>query len=142
MTGMQKDEYVVGSLGMEPIIAAVNGFNTVDGYANNYPLEYKHRFRNIIAAELEKDDDLRAYFDEWGNRCYLFSSEIGTAMQTRENNNSISNLAFNTTAMAEMGCKFVFSAVEIENHAALGWTHLFTTEHETSAWIIRVYLIF
>lgn len=141
LTGLQKQEYAVGSIGMEPIIAAANGFNTIDGYANNYPLEYKHRFRQVIAGELDKDETLREYFDAWGNRCYLFSSELGTAVRTRHDQASIANLAFNTTAMIELGCKFVFSTVEIENHAALGWTYLFTSDNEASAWIVRVYSI-
>lgn len=43
----------------------MHGFYTVDGYSNNYPLEYKHRFREVIAAELEKNEEVRVYFDLW-----------------------------------------------------------------------------
>lgn len=35
------------------------------------PLEYKHSFRKVIEEELAKAPETRAYFDEWGSRCYL-----------------------------------------------------------------------
>src|SRR5699024_9806710 len=74
--GKETDTYKVGSAGLYPSIALYNGFYCIDGYSNNYSLEYKHEFRKIIENELNKNESLKAYFDDWGNRCYLFSSEI------------------------------------------------------------------
>ena len=75
-TGQGKEEYLVASLGIDPAAALYHGFRCLDGYSNNYSLEYKHAFRQIIEPELEKSSYLREYFDGWGNRCYLFSAEI------------------------------------------------------------------
>ena len=74
-TGMSPQEYRVTSLGIDPAAALYQGFYCLDGYSNNYSLDYKHAFREILKPELERSDYLRKYFDEWGNRCYLFSSE-------------------------------------------------------------------
>lgn len=52
--GRDKSTYRVAHLGISPAPSLMHGFYTVDGYSNNYSLEYKHRFREVIAAELEK----------------------------------------------------------------------------------------
>ncbi len=75
--GRPQNEYRVASLGMYPSIALYNGFYTADGYVQNYPLEYKHRFRKVIAQELAKSPSLRQFFDNWGSCCYLLSHELG-----------------------------------------------------------------
>ena len=72
-----KQEYAVACIGLYPAVAQYNGFYCIDGYWNAYPLEYKHEFRKIIESELEKDNDLKNYYDHWGSRCYIFSSELG-----------------------------------------------------------------
>ncbi|MDL2302761.1 DUF6044 family protein, partial [Lachnospiraceae bacterium OttesenSCG-928-D06] len=66
-----KSEYRVVSLGIDPAAALYAGFYCLDGYSNNYSLEYKHKFRKIIEAELSKSEYLTEYYDNWGNRCYL-----------------------------------------------------------------------
>lgn len=74
-TGEEPQDYRVVSLGIDPAAALYHGFYCLDGYSNNYSLEYKHRFREIIAPELDKSEYLEDSFDHWGNRCYLFSAE-------------------------------------------------------------------
>lgn len=81
--GRDKSTYRVAHLGISPAPSLMHGFYTVDGYSNNYPLEYKHRFREVIAAELEKNEEVRVYFDLWGNRCYLFNNITGNYMQLK-----------------------------------------------------------
>ncbi|EKC79705.1 hypothetical protein LEA_02164, partial [human gut metagenome] len=61
--GRDKSTYRVAHLGISPAPALMHGFYTVDGYSNNYPLEYKHRFREVIAPEIEKNEEVRVYFD-------------------------------------------------------------------------------
>lgn len=73
--GEEPEEYRVVSLGIDPAAALYHGFYCLDGYSNNYDLNYKHRFRRIIAPELNKSEYLADNFDHWGNRCYLFSAE-------------------------------------------------------------------
>lgn len=113
-TGMKQSEYRVGSLGIEPSISFYNGFYTIDGYSNNYDLNYKHRFRKVIAAELEKNEYNKDYFDNWGNRCYLFSSEYyGNPLLSKYEHPAFTDLELDTEALKELGCKYIISAGEI-----------------------------
>ena len=111
-----KKSYRVVSLGITPSIASFNGFYTLDGYFVNYPLEYKHKFRKIISKELEKSKSLKNYFDNWGNRCYIFSSEIGpNYLMMNQNKKVINNLELNTKLLYEENCKYIFSVIPILN---------------------------
>ena len=60
------NSYRVASIGLHPSISLYNGFYTADGYFVNYPLEYKKKFRKIIEKELNKDKNLKSYYDNWG----------------------------------------------------------------------------
>jgi hypothetical protein len=112
--GRPKHSYRVVSIGMHPSIAQFNGFHTLDGYQVNFPLEYKNRFRRIIARELEKNEVLREYFDGWGNRCYVFVAELGK----RQDGTPIDNLELDTLALKDLGGEYIFSANEIRNHVS------------------------
>lgn len=119
--GKEQSAYRVGSIGLHPAAAAYNGFYTVDGYSNNYELSYKHLFRKVIGTELEKSPELKTYFDDWGNRCYLFSSELGMNFYfPKEAGVTVKKLEFDIDALKELGCDYLFSAVEIENAKQLG----------------------
>ena len=129
--GKEQSTYRIGCVGFVPAIAQVNGFYTVDGYSTNYPLEYKQQFREVIANELEKSELLRSYYDNWGSRCYLFASELGTRFQIdKEENIVLQNFEINTAVLKELGCDYIFSAVEIENVFELGMKllNVFSTE--------------
>lgn len=139
-----QSEYRVASVGLNPAVAAYNGFYTVDGYSNNYELSYKHDFREVIAGELEKDEALRSYFDDWGNRCYLFSAELGTEYYFEKDSGvSIKELSVDTQKLRELGCEYVFAGVPVENAEELGWTleESFEAEVTDCRYCIRVYRI-
>lgn len=57
--GTEPSEYRVVSLGIDPAAALYHGFYCLDGYSNNYPAEYKHDFRRVLAPELERSDYLK-----------------------------------------------------------------------------------
>ncbi|KMY59043.1 DUF6044 family protein [Geobacillus stearothermophilus] len=134
--------YRVASIGIHPAIAQYNGFYTLDTYNNFYPLEYKHRFRCIIAKELEKNKKLREYFDEWGGRCYLFVDELGKHyMFKKTSKRTIRHLELNTKAFYAMGGRYIFSALPIENVSdnALHLERVFRSDE--SAWTIYLYKV-
>ena len=138
--GLSQESYRIINIGLHPAIAQYNGFYTLDGYSNNYPLEYKYRFRNIISYELAKDEELRTYYDEWGSRCYVLVDELDKNFYcTKEANIVINNLQLNTTALYDMGCSYVFSAVNISNYLANSLDLSGVYEHEDSAWRIYLY---
>ena len=114
-TGKEQSDYQVASLGMCPATALHSGFYCIDGYSNNYSLDYKHEFREIIEAELNKCESMRSYFDAWGSRCYLFTEESQNYYYLKKDADfRYENLELNTAKMKEMGCDYLFSAAEIE----------------------------
>lgn len=124
-----EQDYRVVSVGIYPVVASMNGFYTLDGYFQLYSLRYKHEFRQIIAGELEKSPELKAYFDQWGNKCYVFSAELGRYYEYSKNANISINLDINTAKLKEMGGEYIFSAVEIKNYQQLNLSFegVFTT---------------
>ena len=92
----------VASIGIDPMIAAMNDINIIDGYHNIYPLSYKKKFRKIIQEELNQNDALKKYYDDWGNRVYMF--------YTNKN-----NLLFNFKEAKNLGAEYIISSFVIKN---------------------------
>lgn len=139
-TGQRPEEYRVASLGMCPAAALYNGFYCLDGYSNNYPLEYKHLFRQIIKPELDKSEYLTEYFDGWGNRCYLFSSEIPGYYTVEKGGFYFSDFEMDTEAFARLGGTYVFSAAYIENAEETGLVLLREEPFATGESYYQIYL--
>jgi hypothetical protein len=116
--GKPQEDYRVVSVGMHPSVAQFNGFYTLDSYQVIYDLNYKKRFRHIIEKELDKSEKIRSYFDGWGNRCYVFSHELGLEyLYGKDSGKEIRDLSLNTEALKSMGGEYVLSSVPILNYA-------------------------
>lgn len=138
--GEEKESYRIAHIGMNPTPALAYGFYTIDGYANSYELEYKHQFRKIMQAELDSAPIVASYFDDWGSRCYLFSSQSGTAFMLGKNANvKFEKLRFDWNAMKEMGAGYIFSAGEIVDYASQGLEYMGYFSSDTSYWGIYLY---
>lgn len=138
--GRDRSTYCVAHLGMSPAPSLMHGFYTVDGYSNNYPLEYKHLFRRVIAKELEKNEQTRLYFDEWGSRCYLFNGVTGNAwMLGKAMEIKYEGLEFDLEALRELDCEYIFSAGEILDYEEMGLTFLGYYETDSSYWGVWLY---
>lgn len=141
-TGMEQSEYRIASLGMCPAVPLEAGFYCIDGYSNNYSLEYKHNFREIIAKELEKCSNMKYYFDDWGSRCYLFTKESQNFYYlAKDADFQYRDLELDTGKMKELGCDYLFAAAEIvpENAERLGITLQGVYDTEDSFYRIWVY---
>ena len=99
---VEKDK--VASIGLDPMIAAMNDINIIDGYHTLYQLSYKKKFRKIIENELAQSEKLKNYFDNWGNRAYLFY-------------NDPNNLLINFNEVKNLGAKYIISSFSIKNEA-------------------------
>ena len=130
------------SIGIYPSVAEFNGFYTLDGYLNNYSLSYKRQFRQIIWKELSKDADLKEYFDGWGNRCYVFSSELGhNDLYSGDSRFTLHHLELDTKQLRVMGGEYVISAVHIENNAQNGLRLEKEFYSPTAFWHIYLYYV-
>lgn len=140
-----KQDYTVKvvSFGMYPSIAEYNGFYCLDGYLSIYSLEYKHKFRKVILKELERNNELQRYFDEWGNRCYMFSSELkeqgNQYLCSKKDDKSVNHLDINSQALKDIGCDYILSAVDIKNYENLNLDFVKAYSTPESYWNIRVY---
>ncbi|WP_082233173.1 DUF6044 family protein [Halobacillus massiliensis] len=138
--GEEPSEYRVISVAMHPTIPQYNGFYTLDTYNNTYPLEYKHKFRKIIAPELEKTPSLENYFDTWGGRLYVYSSELGKDyMFKKTSDQTIEELLLDTKALKELGGDYILSGLPIENYDEIGLEFERSFENEASPWKIYLY---
>ena len=142
--GKDQDSYKVGSIGLHPSIARYNGFYTVDGYLSNYSLDYKHLFRKIISQELEKNEELKKGFDEWGSRSYIYIAEIGSDVENnriiKNKRNSI-NVNLNTSVLHNMGGEYLISSYKIENFLENNLLYLKKFTDRDSAWEIFLYKV-
>jgi hypothetical protein len=140
--GKPVSTYRVVSIGMHPDIAQYNGFYTLDTYNNFYPLAYKEQFRKIIAPELAKNSTIRAYFDNWGGRCYIYTAELGkNYMFSKRSTKTIKHLDLNTTVLKQMGGEYVFSAVKIENASQTHLKLLHVFDQKEAYWRIYLYKV-
>ena len=134
------DAYKVMSVAIDPAVALFNGLHTIDGYFTDYPLEYKTEFRKIISKELEKNESVSKYFDNWGSRCYAFSTEFGINM-LHGKTDTIKNLQLNTQKALRLNCQYLLAGVFINNSEAsnLKFEKLFTSPE--NHWNIYLYKI-
>ena len=138
--GRDITEYRIACLGISPVAPLMHGFYTIDGYSNNYPLEYKNEFREVIAGEMEMNEQIKDYYNNWGSRCYLFHYEWGTYSRLLKTNQAIVNdLKINVEKMRELGCEYIFSAGEIMNAGELEIEKLAEFEDSVSSWKIVLY---
>lgn len=139
-TGQTQEEYRVVSLGIDPAAALYHGFYCLDGYSNNYDLEYKHAFRRILQPELAKSQYLTDYFDDWGNRCYLFSSEAAAYYTIQKGGFYFQNYEIDVQALKEMGGTYLISAAYIANAQEQGLLLLQEDGFETQDSYYRIFL--
>ena len=131
----------VVSFGMHPAVAEFNGFHCVDGYIYNYRLDYKHEFREVIEAELDKSEDLKEYFDTWGSRCYIFSADDKVGNVTGKEPEVHTRMGINIDKLRQLGCQYIFSAVTIDNSEELGLKYIESYSSTNSYWNIIVYAL-
>lgn len=135
----------VVSIGLYPSVAEYNGYWCLDSYYNSYSLSYKNKFRKVIEKELGKEPELKKKFDNWGNRCYVFSADLYKRKKNylcgKDDNLPIDNLEINTKALKDLGCEYIFSAVEIINYRKLNLKFINSYTTDKSYWRIFVYQV-
>ncbi len=138
--GQEPEDYRVVSLGVDPAAALYYGFYCLDGYSNNYSLEYKHRFREIIAPELEKSEYLADSFDHWGNRCYLFSAECPGYYTIQKGGFYFQNYEIDAESLRQLGGQYLLSAAYIDHSEDTGLELVTPDAFETEDSYYRIYL--
>ena len=126
--------------GLYPAVLEYNGVATLDGYLGFYEQQYKERFRDVIAPALEARPATKSYFDDWGARCYLYSGEEDSIVQpVRRYAPATKRLSADADALRDMGCRYIFSRIGLENAEELGLTLRGVYTDEVSPYTIWVY---
>ncbi len=139
-SGEDVSQYRVVSLGIDPAAAYYRGFYCLDGYSNNYSLDYKHSFRRVILPELNKSDYLRQYYDEWGNRCYLFTCECPGYYTIQKEGSYLWQYEIDLASLAGLGGRYLLSAVYLINGEEQGLRLLREEAFETPESYYRIFL--
>ncbi len=138
--GYEDGQWAV-AYGMHPAILEYNGIYTLDGYLGFYPQDYKEAFRKIIAPALERKENSRIYFDEWGARCYLYSGTDDTIVMATKSMMGVTDtdIYIDAKALSALDCSYVFSRIDISNAEAAGLKQVGSYSSETSPYTIYVY---
>ncbi len=136
----KEDQWSV-AYGIHPAILEYNGISTLDGYLGFYSQEYKDAFRKVIAPALERKENSRVFFDDWGARCYLYSgTDDSIVMATRSYAGvTDNNIYIDTEALKDLSCKYIFSRIEISNAGEKNLTLKGTYSDESTPYVIYVY---
>ena len=107
---------------MYPAQLEYNDISTLDGYLGFYSQEYKNKWRSVIAPALELQPSSAAYFDNSGIRCYLYSGDYASVPMYTKDLSGITedNLYIDSSALSDLGCKYIFSRVAITNAEDIG----------------------
>ncbi|HWR43685.1 DUF6044 family protein [Sporomusa sp.] len=137
--GRPKQEYRIVSIGLYPAITQYNGFYTLDGRLNIYPLEYKHAFRQIMAKELAKNPFWQRYFDYWGITCYIFPAELEYYQVRKSYQLKLNHMELDIAAFKRLGGQYILSAAEITNYEENNLEFLQRFTEAWSPWEIYLY---
>ena len=102
-----------------------NFTDSLRGYAHRIHLRdnFKCRYCGL---------DGTASFDKWGGECFVFSSEIEYRPVFIPDEKELNDFEINTEALYDMGGRYIFSALKINNFEALNLRFLkFYTDPNT-----------
>ena len=126
--------------GFYPATLEYNGISTLDGYLGFYAESYKDEFRKVIAPALERVEESRIYFDEWGARAYLYSgTDLSIVSTTKSYPVSDQPLYMDTDAFKALGGRYLFSRIRLTNAKEAGFTLIGTYTNESSPYTLYVY---
>jgi hypothetical protein len=114
------------AIGFHPSVLALNGFDCADGYRDFYSLEYKQRFRRLIAGELRADPTNKGYFDNYGSRVYVFlrgKRRAWYSAHPERLSGVLTELSLNEAALHDLGVGWVASTYLLRSRAALPFLH-------------------
>ncbi len=98
-------------------------FETADAYLNLYPRLYHEFWATVIAPTLERREDLRDYFYQWGNRIYLFSpyAQLASRPVFETKQRTFAQVA-NLDLLALANVKYIVSIEELSDPRLKLWT--------------------
>ncbi|WBL41259.1 DUF6044 family protein [Algoriphagus halophytocola] len=124
---------------LPPAVATFNGLKTFDGYVQVYGKAHKQKVFQVIEAELEKDQSLKAHFLNWGNKCYFQNAQYPDDyfMYKWREEEPLSEPDFDYQYLKkELQVDYILSALPVVSDQ-MNLLKVFENEH--SAWRIHLY---
>jgi len=94
--------------GLHPAYANAYGLETIDGYINLYPKRYKKYWSKVIEPITKRVKSWDIYFNNWGNRVYLFPDYLN---QDEINFNNY----FNLNLLSLGNTKYIISRLKLKH---------------------------
>ncbi|MCH5253544.1 MAG: hypothetical protein J1F41_01375, partial [Lachnospiraceae bacterium] len=102
--------------GMHPAVLEYNGIATLDGYLGFYSQKYKEDFRKVIAPALDRVEETRIYYDDWGARAYLYSgTDLSIVSATKTVYATDDKIYIDIDSLKALGGKYIFSRLKLSN---------------------------
>lgn len=141
--GKVPKSYRILTIGTHSAVTQYNGFYTIDGFSNAYPIEYKNKFKKIIIKEIEKNKDIQTCFTGWGSMCYAFPSELGELPYYKNNHPQIKYLEYDYDQLKSMGGEYIISTtiINTDNNPRVKLLKAFDNYEEVSHWKIYLYKV-
>lgn len=126
--------------GFYPAILEYNGIATIDGYLGFYSQDYKEEFRKMISPALDRVEESRQYFDDWGARAYLYSgTDLSIINSSRVYEVTDHDIYIDLDQFKKLGGRYLFSRIELSNAEETGLTLLGVYTDEESPYTLYVY---
>ena len=126
--------------GFYPAILEYNDIATLDGYLGFYSQNYKEEFRKMIAPALDRVEESRLYFDEWGARAYLYSgTDLSIINSSRAYEVTDHDLYLDVNQFKRLGGRYIFSRIDLGNAEEIGFTLIGTYTDDASPYTLYVY---
>jgi len=140
-TNISKQKFV--SYGIEPAVALYNGLYTVDGYSTNYPITYKHIFRDVQDKECFETKFGRGnkkQYDTWGSKAYLLCVDSRPENYHYYIDRNITIVPFNASVpkLCTLGTKYILSGHHLKQLPQIKLIKEYTQKDETQ-WHIWIY---
>jgi len=135
--GESPSSYRVAGLGIYPAILLYNGLYTLDGYAPNYPLEYKHQFSVLVRENFIHNENSRRFIESWGSKCYLIAGNRD--YDEYESNAVIENFYLDAVLFRKMGGRFIVSGYKIRHDHSRHLRLRHTFYSQDGYWVVYLY---
>ncbi|MCM1266476.1 MAG: DUF6044 family protein [Bacteroidales bacterium] len=107
--------------GFHPAVLEYNGIASLDGYLGFYPQSYKEAFREVIAPALERVEETRIYYDDWGARAYLYSgTDLSIVQAAKTVYATDDRIYIDGEAFRKLGGEYLFSRIRLSNAEETG----------------------
>jgi len=111
--------YRIACVGIHPGFMWAYGFETADGYLNLYPKRYQDFWKAVNQKALQQDTRVRNYFENYGNRIYLFvpgGNPAGALKLLSDSTTSVKfEDSFNLDLLSLANVKYIISTVPLDD---------------------------